>query len=133
MHVILWYRKDIAAAWKNLRRKRTTAADIEDPHYEKMKRYRTVPQWVYGVVFIGEYELCSLISHSLVHAVSLGTCIGTSYFGGKTTIPWWSIILFTAFGYFFAVILGFLQAITGFQTSINGIIQIIAAFVHPGR
>ena len=59
--------------------------------------------------------------------------MGTSYYGGRNTIPAWSVLLFTAFGYFFAVIIGFLKAVTGFDTSINGIIQIVAAFIHPGK
>lgn len=59
--------------------------------------------------------------------------MGTAYYGGQNTIPAWSVLLFTVIGFFFAVILGFLQAVTGFFTSIIGIIQLIAAYIHPGK
>lgn len=59
--------------------------------------------------------------------------MGTAYYNGYNTIPAWSVIIFTLIGFFFAIILGFLQAVTGFSTSIVGIIQLIAAYIHPGK
>nr|XP_019012500.1 OPT family small oligopeptide transporter [Kwoniella pini CBS 10737]OCF51281.1 OPT family small oligopeptide transporter [Kwoniella pini CBS 10737] len=115
-HVILWHYKDIIAGWAGIRRGNKDL-DIDDVHYQKMKAYKVVPQWVYGCLFL----------------VSMAIAMGTAYFGGRTTIPAWSILLFSFIGYFFAIILGFLKAVTGFDTSINGIIQIIAAFIHPGK
>ena len=52
-HVLLWHYKDIIAGWAGLRLG-NKALDIDDPHYEKMKAYKVVPQWVYLIVFIGE-------------------------------------------------------------------------------
>ncbi|WWD01467.1 OPT family small oligopeptide transporter [Kwoniella sp. B9012] len=116
MHVLLWHYKDILAGWAGIRLGNKNL-DVKDPHYEKMKAYKVVPQWAYLIVFI----------------VSMAVSMGTAYYGGHNTIPAWSVLIFTLFGYFFAIILGFLKAVTGFDTSINGIVQLIAAFLHPGK
>ncbi|ORY26993.1 OPT oligopeptide transporter protein-domain-containing protein [Naematelia encephala] len=115
-HMILWHYKDIIAGWAGLRLGYKND-NIDDPHYEKMRAYKVVPHWAYGLVFIA----------------SMSISMGTAYYGGTNTIPAWSVLLFSVIGYFFAVVIGFLQATTGFQTSVNGIIQIIAAFIHPGK
>ncbi len=82
-----------------------------------MKVYDDVPQWWYLVMLVG--------------ALAIG--MGTAYYGGTNTIPAWSVLLFTFIAFFFAIVLAFLQAVTGFNTSTKGIVQLIAAYIHPGR
>lgn len=87
--------------------------------------------------------------------VSLGVGIGCLYGSGTSQplMPWWSVLLFTALSAFFAVFLGFSEsasslrslyflitvdiwivtATTGFNISVKGAIQILAAFIHPGK
>jgi hypothetical protein len=48
-------------------------------------------------------------------------------------MPWWSIILFTVISVFLAIAIGFINATTGFTLSIKYIIQVVAAFIHPGQ
>lgn len=48
-------------------------------------------------------------------------------------MPWWSIILFTVISIFLAVAIGFVYATTGFQLAIKYIMQVVAAFIHPGQ
>ena len=86
----------------------------------------------------------------LVSSLSVG--IGCLYGAGTSAplMPWWSVILFTSLSAFFAVFLGFsksprkfhgilftvasvVTATTGFNISVKGAIQVLAAFVHPGK
>ncbi|KAK0210275.1 OPT oligopeptide transporter protein-domain-containing protein [Desarmillaria ectypa] len=118
-YVLLWHWRELRAAFGGLRFLKRGHADIDDPHYNEMRKYKEVPQWVYAVLFV----------------VSLGVAIGTSYAGpgGYALIPAWSIIFFTVFSFFMATLLGFITATTGFNISLKYAVQIIAAFIHPGE
>ncbi|KAG7452993.1 OPT oligopeptide transporter [Guyanagaster necrorhizus] len=118
-YVLLWHWKELRTAFGGFRFLKRGHADIDDPHYNEMKKYKEVPQWVYGVLFL----------------VSIGVAIGTAYAGpgGYVLIPAWSIIFFTVFSFFMATLLGFITATTGFNISLKYAVQIIAAFIHPGE
>ncbi|KAJ3474399.1 hypothetical protein NLI96_g12479 [Meripilus lineatus] len=111
VHVFLWHWDDLKRAFGGLRFLKG-AQDIDDPHYQQMKKYPEVPQWWYLLLFI----------------ISLGVGIGCSYTTGEALLPWWSILLFTALSCLIAVCLGFIAATTGFQISIKYAIQVLAAF-----
>ncbi|KAI0341506.1 OPT oligopeptide transporter [Trametopsis cervina] len=116
VHVLLWHWSDLKAAFggfKFLKNKQ----EIDDVHYKEMRKYAEVPQWWYLVLFI----------------VSLAIGIGCSYAAPEPLMPWWSVLLFTAISAVIAVCLGFIAATTGFQISIKYAIQILAAFIHPGK
>ncbi len=141
MHVILWHYKDIARGWRTFRGGRDE--DIMDVHYEKMKIYKDVPQWWYLFMLVGEsgeghafplemFAHIEILTHSKCTA-SLAIAMGTAYYGGQNTIPAWSVLIFTVIAFFFAVVLAFLQAVTGFNTSTKGIVQLVASYIHPGR
>ncbi|GBE87677.1 predicted protein [Sparassis crispa] len=115
-HVLLWHWKDLKRAFGGMKFLRSNQ-EIDDPHYQEMKKYAEVPQWWYILLF----------------ALSLGVGIGCSYTTGEALLPWWSILLFTAISSVLAVCLGFIMATTGFSISITNAIQILAAFVHPGN
>ncbi|KAI0088413.1 OPT oligopeptide transporter [Irpex rosettiformis] len=118
VHVFLWHWKDLKAAFGGMRfLKSSTDQDISDVHYQEMKKYREVPHWWYLTLFV----------------ISLGVGIGCSYAAPQPLMPWWSILLFTAISAVIAVCLGFIAATTGFQISIKYTIQILAAFIHPGK
>ncbi|PBK64499.1 OPT oligopeptide transporter [Armillaria solidipes] len=118
-YVLLWHWRELKAAFGGLRFLKRGHADVDDPHYNEMKKYKEVPQWVYAALFV----------------VSLGVAIGTSYAGpgGYVLIPAWSVIFFTVFSFFMATLLGFITATTGFNISLKYAVQIIAAFIHPGE
>ncbi|PBK87532.1 OPT oligopeptide transporter [Armillaria gallica] len=118
-YVLLWHWQELKAAFGGLRFLKRGHADVDDPHYNEMKKYKEVPQWVYAALFV----------------VSLGVAIGTSYAGpgGYVLIPAWSVIFFTVFSFFMATLLGFITATTGFNISLKYAVQIIAAFIHPGE
>ncbi|CCM00442.1 uncharacterized protein FIBRA_02474 [Fibroporia radiculosa] len=116
VHVLLWYWGDLKNAFGQMNFLQNSH-DIDDPHYQEMKKYREVPQWWYIALFV----------------VSIGVGIGCSYTTGTALIPWWSIILFTVISFFLAICLGFIMATTGFSISVKYAIQILAAFIHPGN
>ncbi|KAH9478604.1 Oligopeptide transporter 1 [Psilocybe cubensis] len=113
-YVVIWHWAELKAAFGGLKFLRRGHADVDDPHYKA-----EVPQWAYGLLFFA----------------SLAVGIGCSYAGphGTVLIPAWSIILFTILSWFVAIVLGFITATTGFSISIKYAIQIIAAFLHPGK
>nr|AGA20382.1 oligopeptide transporter 11 [Phanerodontia chrysosporium] len=116
VHVLLWHWSDLKAAFAGFKFLKNSQ-EIDDPHYKEMRKYPEVPQWWYGLLFLA----------------SLGVGIGCSYTTSTPLMPWWSVILFTAISAVIAVCLGFIAATTGFQISIKYAIQVLAAFIHPGK
>jgi hypothetical protein len=87
-----------------------------DPHYKLMLNYKPVPSWWFGVV-LG----CS-ITVALV-------CI----YVGDSTLPWWGLLVSCLCAYFFLLIFGAMQAITGVVFIIQPIIQLIGGYIQPGN
>ncbi|PCH45026.1 OPT oligopeptide transporter [Wolfiporia cocos MD-104 SS10] len=116
VHVLVWNWRDLKRAFGQIKLMKGSD-DIDDPHYQEMRKYKEVPQWWYMTLFV----------------ISLAVGIGCSYTTGEALLPWWSIILFTVISFFLAICLGFIMATTGFSLSIKYAIQILAAFVHPGK
>ncbi|KAF9047508.1 OPT oligopeptide transporter protein-domain-containing protein [Panaeolus papilionaceus] len=119
-YILLWHWPELKSAFGGLQfLKSGHDLTVDDPHYKQMQKYPEVPQWVYGAVFF----------------ISLAVGIGCSYAGphGTVLIPAWSIIFFTVLSTVIAIVLGFITATTGFSISIKYAVQIIAAFLHPGK
>ncbi|KAH7915991.1 OPT oligopeptide transporter protein-domain-containing protein [Hygrophoropsis aurantiaca] len=112
-HIFLWHWKELWQAFKGFNFLKSEQ-DFDDVHFQKMKSYPEVPQLWYGLLFL----------------VSLALAIGMAYVG-TNTLPWWSVIVFTIIAFILAVILGFVNAVTGFSIPTDGIVQVIAAYVHP--
>ncbi|OSD07818.1 OPT oligopeptide transporter [Trametes coccinea BRFM310] len=116
VHVFLWHWPDLKRAFGGMRFLRASQ-DIDDPHYKEMQKYKEVPQWWYIFLFVA----------------SLAIGIGCSYNHGDWLLPAWSVILFTAISCVIAVCIGFIAATTGFQIEIKYAMNILSAFVHPGK
>ncbi|KAG9219680.1 hypothetical protein CCMSSC00406_0005998 [Pleurotus cornucopiae] len=114
-YILLWHWKELP--FGGMRFLRQSHDEIDDPHYQEMRKYPEVPQWVYGSLFL----------------LSLGIGIGCSYASGTVLMPAWSILIFTVFSILMAIILGFISATTGFSISVKYVVQIMAAFIHPGQ
>ncbi|KAF8524054.1 OPT oligopeptide transporter [Hysterangium stoloniferum] len=116
-HVFVWNWKELKGAFTGFKFMRS-GQEIDDPHFVKMKAYQEVPQWWYLALFVA----------------SIGVAIGCLYATpGEPLMPWWSVLLFTALSAFLAVFLGFITATTGFNIAVKGAVQILAAFIHPGK
>ncbi|KAM5530628.1 hypothetical protein V8D89_015697 [Ganoderma adspersum] len=116
VHVLLWNWRELSAAFGKMRFMHSSQ-DIDDPHYQAMKKYKEVPQWWYLVLLFG--------------ALVIG--IGCSYNNGDWLLPAWSVILFTIISGFIAICIGFIAATTGFSIQIKYVMNILSAFVHPGQ
>ncbi|KAI0674129.1 OPT oligopeptide transporter [Trametes maxima] len=116
VHVLLWHWPELKRAFGGMRFMHS-GQDIDDPHFQKMKAYKEVPQWWYLTVFV----------------ISLAIGIGCSYDHGQWLLPAWSIIMFTAISCAIAICIGFIYATTGFKIEIKHAINILAAFIHPGK
>ncbi|PIL27341.1 transporter [Ganoderma sinense ZZ0214-1] len=116
VHVLLWNWRELSRAFGKMRFMQSSQ-DIDDPHYQAMKKYKEVPQWWYLVLLVG--------------ALVIG--IGCSYNKGDWLLPAWSVILFTIISGFIAICIGFIAATTGFSIQIKHAMNILSAFVHPGQ
>ncbi|KAI0305716.1 OPT oligopeptide transporter [Multifurca ochricompacta] len=118
VHILIWNWRELSEAVGRMR-SAVDKKEIDDPHYNEMKKYREVPMSWYLTLFIA----------------SLAVGIGCSHAGGHGVVlmPWWSVILFTALSALISVFLGFITATTGFNISIKDAMQILAAFIHRGQ
>lgn len=110
-HVILFYGKDMVAAWKQARSR--TQPDI---HYQKMLKYKEVPMWWYLALFV-----LTFIAGLIVNIK------------GETTLPAWGYIIALLLGVFIAPFSCVLYGLYGTGIGTNQISKMIAGVVHPGR
>ncbi|CDO68155.1 hypothetical protein BN946_scf184938.g7 [Trametes cinnabarina] len=110
-HFFIWHARDV---WNIVRRLRTEECD--DVHYQKMKVYKEVPLWWFGVIFL------------ITFALGLGLC-----YAAKSGLPWWGFIVALIFTTAFVPILGTLYATVGYQPSLQFLIQMVGGAMMPGR
>lgn len=79
-HVIIFYSKDMIRVLRQARE-----GSINDPHYQGMRKYKEVPLWWYGVLF-----LLAFVAGIIVNAK------------GETTLPIWAYIVSLILGAFLA-------------------------------
>ena len=109
-HTYLWYGRDI------IKQFRTSVKDERDIHARLMSRYRDIPHWWFGAVFVISFVL--------------GAVTITVY---DTKMPFWAYIFATVFPLIFVLPLGILLAITNQQMTLNVPSELIAGYVLPGR
>ncbi|KDE06510.1 hypothetical protein MVLG_03161 [Microbotryum lychnidis-dioicae p1A1 Lamole] len=110
-HVILWYRKDLIAAWNKWR---TNVQD--DPHYLKMQAYPECSMWVYFGTAMGAF------------VIALATL-----YGGHTGMPWYALIVAALVSLIELPILCVMTAITGFRTPGSSMFQMLGSALVPGN
>ncbi|KAJ7760866.1 peptide transporter MTD1 [Mycena maculata] len=110
MHVLLWYGKDILEVIRLYR-----AGDDYDPHLAKMKVYPEVPMWWYIVVFVGSF--CMAMA---------------TLYTGHSGMPGWGLVVGIILSAVFLPFVTTVYAITGFNTSVENLVQIIGASLMPG-
>ncbi|RPD53682.1 OPT oligopeptide transporter [Lentinus tigrinus ALCF2SS1-7] len=110
-HFFIWHFKDV---WNIVRNVRTKECD--DVHYQKMKVYKEVPLWWFGVIFV------------ITFALGLGLA-----YAAKSGLPWWGFIVALIFSTAFVPILGTLYATVGYQPSLQFLIQMVGGAMIPGR
>lgn len=109
-HAFLFYRKQI---WSQARRSLKEQPDI---HARLMSKYKQVPEWYYGVIFIVMFVF-AVISIEVL----------------ETGLPVWAFILATAISFMYVIPIGMIQAITNQQVGLNVIAELIIGYMLPGR
>ena len=137
-HMLLWNYDDIKSGWafasrenlKKLIRPRSwnyrfwktdskptdEPTEDMDPHYRLMLKYENCPDWWYGLVFIASMII------GLVCVYMVGS-----------TLPWWGFLIATALSTVCILFFGAQYAITGFNFSLQPVIQMIGGYLHPGK
>ena len=109
-HTYLWYGGDIK------RQLRTSIKDEKDIHSRLMSRYRDIPHWWFGALFVATFVL---------GAVTIEVY--------DTDMPFWAYILTIILSLIFTLPLGILLAITNQQMTLNVFSELVAGYVIPGR
>lgn len=109
-HTFLYYRKQI---WTQARR---SIHEQPDVHARLMSRYRQVPEWWYGIIFLTMFVF-GLLSILLWET--------------KFPVGWYILSLVIAA--FYVVPIGMIQAITNQQIGLNVITELIIGYGLPGR
>jgi OPT family small oligopeptide transporter len=108
-HFLIWYAPQM---WKILR----NHTECTDLHYQKMKTYKEVSNWIYFGLFI----VCAAVG------------IGTSY-AADSGLPAWALIIALLFAWLFVPIVGTLNAVVGYAPSVEVMIQMIGGALVPGK
>ncbi|TCD66879.1 hypothetical protein EIP91_000777 [Steccherinum ochraceum] len=110
VHAVLYLRKPIAV---HLFRSLEEQPDI---HAQLMTRYRQVPEWWYGCIFVTTFAFA---------------CVCVKVY--PTQMPIWAVILALILSLVFIVPIGMIQAVTTKQVGLNVITELIAGYMLPGK
>ncbi|QRW10201.1 OPT oligopeptide transporter protein [Ceratobasidium sp. AG-Ba] len=110
VHAILYFRKQI---WVQARRSLHEQPDI---HARLMSRYKQVPEWWYGLIFIP----------SLIFGI---VCIEV----WPTQMPVWALFLALIIAFVYIIPIGMIQAITNQQVGLNVVTELIIGYALPGH
>ncbi|CUM66566.1 uncharacterized protein PRCAT00004235001 [Priceomyces carsonii] len=113
--------KDIVFAMKSLWLslkdfRRSSLAGYSDPHCKMMSRYKEVPEWVFLIV--------------LVISIVLGIICVEIY---PTQTPVWGIFFTIAINFVFLIPFTVLYSITGYQLTMNVLVELIIGYALPGN
>jgi len=109
-HTFLYHRKQI---WTQARKAMHEQPDI---HARLMSRYKQVPEWWYGCIFVAMFAAGII-------------CI--TVWDTKFPVQWFILALVIAFVYIIPI--GMIQAITNQQIGLNVITELIVGYGLPGR
>ncbi|KAH8101599.1 OPT oligopeptide transporter [Cristinia sonorae] len=109
-HTFLFYRKQI---WTQARRSMQEQPDI---HARLMSKYRQVPDWWYGIIFVTMFAF-GIVVLEVWH----------------TNFPVWAFVLALVIAFVYIIPIGMIQAITNQQVGLNVITELIIGYALPGR
>ncbi|KAG8215868.1 OPT oligopeptide transporter protein-domain-containing protein [Butyriboletus roseoflavus] len=109
-HALLYFRKQI---WVQSRRSMSEQTDV---HARLMSKYKQVPGWWYGIIFVSMVVL-GIIVIEVWH----------------TEFPVWAFFLALTIAFVYVLPIGMIQAITNQQVGLNVITELIIGYALPGR
>ncbi|KIO25491.1 hypothetical protein M407DRAFT_210540 [Tulasnella calospora MUT 4182] len=110
VHAFLYFRKQI---WTQAKRSLSEQPDI---HARLMSRYKEVPEWWYGIIFITMFTFA---------VVSLEVW--------DTKFPIYAFVVSLLIAFIYSIPIGMIQAITNQQVGLNVITELIIGYWMPGR
>ncbi|KAL9112890.1 MAG: hypothetical protein Q9227_002967 [Pyrenula ochraceoflavens] len=111
VHTYLYHGKEIIGRikqWKDVQ--------AEDVHMKLMRKYKEVPEWWYGVLFLAMFVL-SIVTITVY----------------QTNFAWWAFILAIIISMVFALPIGMIQASTGISIGLNVLTEFVFGYIQPGR
>ena len=109
-HTALFHGQEIWA------RTRLSFGEEPDVHTKMMRKYKDVPDWWYGVAFLG------------VLGIALASVLAY-----PTHLTWWAFFIALLISLVFSIPIGMIQAITNIQLGLNVITEFIIGYMQPGR
>ncbi|MCJ1307038.1 hypothetical protein MMC25_000684 [Agyrium rufum] len=109
-HTALFYGQEI---WI---RSRLSLGEEPDVHTKMMRKYKEVPEWWFGAVFL------SVLGLALASVLAY-----------DTHFAWWAFFIALFISLFFMIPIGMIQAITNQQLGLNVITEFIIGYMQPGR
>ncbi|GJJ06767.1 hypothetical protein Clacol_000963 [Clathrus columnatus] len=111
VHIGLWHGKEIYSAFISYFQGHL----VDDPHYQKMKVYKEVPMWWYGIVALSAFIVAMV-------------CIHTE----KSQLPWWALIVALFFAVLVLPFYGAMIAICSTAPGFDQLFQMLGSAVIPG-
>ncbi|KAK8080512.1 OPT oligopeptide transporter protein-domain-containing protein [Apiospora hydei] len=106
--------------WKKGNRETTNEKEEDkkdlDPHYRLMLKYKPAPDWWFGIIFLVA-TVAGLIS---IQQTDSG-------------MQWWAFLIAISMAWVFILFIGAQVAITGFGAPVTSVIQMIGAYMEPGK
>jgi len=90
--------------------------DDMDPHYKLMLAYKEVPDWWYKLVFL----IAGVVGLVCIYAADSG-------------LTWWSFIIAIVLAAVMILFIGAQYGLTGFRVPVEPLMQMMGAFIQPGR
>ena len=109
-------RKAFVGMVVNTIKRRSIYTGFDDGHTRMMRRYKEVPEWWYGIVFVFGF---------IVSIVSV-----TSW---PTQTPWWSILAITGVGAVLTIPFVIIESIAATGIQLNVIWQVLPGLWFPGQ
>ncbi|OZJ06026.1 hypothetical protein BZG36_01102 [Bifiguratus adelaidae] len=112
-HVALYHGKAIWGTLKAIRRGKSHQG-VNDIHYQMMQKYKEVPFWWYGILFI------------ITFAVGMGLI-----YAGNSHLPWWGFIVAIILSFVLTLFMGLMYSTTGFPMSTQNVVQLLGGYILP--
>ncbi|KAF2106447.1 OPT oligopeptide transporter protein-domain-containing protein [Lophiotrema nucula] len=110
VYTYLNYRHIIVSQFKN------SKSEKPDIHMKLMSKYKEVPEWWYGALFL------------LMFVLSFVTVLAY-----PTEFAWWAFLISIIFATVMSLPIGIIQAITNLQIGLNVITEFIMGYMQPGK
>lgn len=116
VHMVLWFRRDIAAGLRSCWGRQTRSQQFRDVHNRLMSAYPECPHWWYLVVLAASFAVA---------------CVAVTVW--PTGMPVWGIVVAVLLTIMLQIPIGMLAAITNFEVPISLFSMLIGGYALEGK